>query len=90
MDGPVWASSSNVWCGTVASIGSSEWALQAATYRYGVDGTRNAKTVNGTGIELTWTDGGGLPMLLGQHQGSATTWLIYGPGDIPIEQIDPA
>ncbi|MFN8018818.1 MAG: FG-GAP-like repeat-containing protein [Acidimicrobiales bacterium] len=86
----IWWGTDRAGFGTAAAdVGLANPTSLTATYRYGVDGTRNAKTVNGTGIEFTWTDGGGLAMLLGQHQGAASTWLIYGPGDTPIEQIEP-
>jgi RHS repeat-associated protein len=59
----------------------------SATYAYGADGTRTAKTVDGTATTFTYSDHGGLPLLLKQTTGSATTYLIYGPGGQPIEQI---
>ncbi|HMS88221.1 MAG TPA: RHS repeat-associated core domain-containing protein, partial [Acidimicrobiales bacterium] len=58
-------------------------------------GLRSAKeleTADGTGVEArqehTWTAAGGLPLLLAEHQGSTTSYLVYGPGGTPIYQIN--
>jgi RHS repeat-associated protein len=60
------------------------------TYRYSSDGLRSAKTgPTGVRTEFTWTAHGGLALLLGQHRGTATTWVIQGPGGQPVQQINP-
>jgi RHS repeat-associated protein len=59
-----------------------------ASYRYGTDGLRAGKTVNSaTEQQFTWSEGSGLPLLLAQHQGASSTYLLYGPGDQPVAQI---
>lgn len=57
-----------------------------ATYSYNGDGLRFAKTVNGTTTDFAW-DGvsDAVPQLLTAGQ----TNYLYGPGGLPIEQIDP-
>ncbi len=57
-------------------------------YSYGSDGIRSKKQgPSGPATEFTWSAGGGMPLLLGEHTGSTDTWIIYGPGGQPIEQI---
>ncbi len=52
----------------------------SAGYRYNGVGLRTGKTVGSTSTPFTW-DGGNLI-------GDGTTSYIYGPGGLPIEQID--
>lgn len=58
----------------------------ASTYKYDGDGLRSSKTP--AGGSQTWTAWdtvtGSVPLLLSD---SSTTFYIYGPGDVPIEQI---
>ena len=73
---------------------SGNWGTGAATsltssYRYDTGGTRAAKTVGTTTSEFTWTASGGLPLMLGQHDTAGSSWIIYGPGGQPIEEIRP-
>jgi RHS repeat-associated protein len=76
-------------------IGSFTQPTRTWRYDYDTSGLRSAKeleTADGTGIEArqehTWTAAGGLPLLLAEHQGSATSYLVYGPGGTPIYQIN--
>lgn len=57
------------------------------TYTYDGDGLRATKTTNDTTTEYTWTQAGGLPLLLQQDDGTSITNLIYGPGGMPIAEI---
>lgn len=71
-------------------IGFPSGPTLEASYRYNASGLRAGKTVNGdTEQQFTWSADGGLPLLLAEHQGAETTYLIYGPGGQPIAQIDP-
>ncbi|WP_426573905.1 RHS repeat-associated core domain-containing protein [Aquihabitans sp. McL0605] len=80
---------------------SADWLLDVTgylaqptstyAYRYDTTGTRASKTdPTGATTEFTYSAGAGLPLLLRQKTGSASTWVIYGPGGQPIEQIDSA
>ncbi|MBP7631417.1 MAG: hypothetical protein KA758_13265 [Acidimicrobiales bacterium] len=76
-------------------IGSFTQPTRTWRYDYDTSGLRSAKelvTADGTGIEArqehTWTAAGGLPLLLAEHQGAATSYLVYGPGGTPIYQIN--
>jgi RHS repeat-associated protein len=76
-------------------IGSFTQPTRTWRYDYDTSGLRSAKeleTADGTGIEArqehTWTAAGGLPLLLAEHQGSTTSYLVYGPGGTPIYQIN--
>lgn len=84
----------------VASNNAGNWTLDVAgyltqpastwKYRYDAAGTRQAKTApDGTDTTFTYSSAPGLPMLLTQTTGASTTALIYGPGDQPIEQVNP-
>ncbi|MBK6856482.1 MAG: RHS repeat-associated core domain-containing protein [Microthrixaceae bacterium] len=64
-------------------------------YEYDTTGMRTAKQLDdtaGTGAEWrkehTWTASGGLPLLLAEHQGAQSAYVIYGPGGTPIYQIN--
>lgn len=90
----MWWGTSRAGFGTDgAHIGLTAQTEMEASYRYGVDGLRAAKTVDATTTEFTWSAGGGLPLLLGEHvetsAGVDETWLVHGPGGRPIAQIDP-
>lgn len=58
-----------------------------ATYTYNGDGLRQAKTVSGTSDSLTWDVAEGIPQLLVDATSSATTYVVYGAGGAPVEQI---
>jgi RHS repeat-associated protein len=60
-----------------------------ATYGYDSDGLRTAKTVGTTTTQFTWNRAAGLPLLLSQHEGAATTRIVYGPGGTPLYQDGP-
>jgi len=50
-----------------------------------------SKAVSGTTTQFTWNPAGGLPALLQDKAGAANpTSYIYGPGGLPVEQIDPS
>lgn len=86
----VWWGTSRAGFGTdAAQIGLDPEAGDGSTYRYDAGGLRSGKTVNGTVTTFTWSDGGPLPQLLGEHTGSSSTWILYGPGGQPFEQIGP-
>ena len=64
-------------------------------YEYDTTGMRTAKQLDntsGTGAEWrkehTWTASGGLPLLLAEHQGTQSAYVIYGPGGTAIYQIN--
>jgi RHS repeat-associated protein len=64
-------------------------------YEYDTTGMRTAKQLDntaGTGVEWrkehTWTASGGLPLLLSEHQGAQSAYVIYGPGGTAIYQIN--
>lgn len=58
----------------------------ASTYKYDGDGLRSSKTP--AGVSQTWTAWdtvtAGVPLLLSD---ASTTFYVYGPDDVPIEQI---
>jgi RHS repeat-associated protein len=55
-------------------------------YTYDGSGLRISQTIAGTKTFLAWQTGRGLPLLLNDGANS----YIYGPGDLPIEQISTA
>ena len=60
-----------------------------ATYAYSGSGLRQSKTVRGTTTQFAWDESAELPLLLQEKAGSANpTSYIYGPGELPLEQID--
>jgi RHS repeat-associated protein len=57
------------------------------TYAYDGDGLRQSKSVSGTTTQYLWSGPGG--NLLQEQAGSANpTLYIYGPGGLPVEQIN--
>jgi RHS repeat-associated protein len=56
-------------------------AAHTASYRYDADGTRLAKTVNGTTTNFVWDD---TTQNLLQE---GTTSYVYGPDGLPLEQV---
>ncbi len=58
------------------------------TYTYNAAGLRMAKTVAGVTTTQTWDLAGGLPLLLEDKTSAATLDYVYGPGGVPLEQIN--
>lgn len=56
----------------------------SATYAYNGDGVRTGKTIARVTEHFLWDKSGGLPLLLAD----ATNSYLYGPGGVPIEQIN--
>jgi RHS repeat-associated protein len=54
------------------------------SYAYDGNGLRAAQTVAGSTSYLAWDAGASLPLLLAD----GTNSYVYGPGDVPIEQIN--
>ncbi|HST56708.1 MAG TPA: DUF6531 domain-containing protein [Solirubrobacteraceae bacterium] len=56
------------------------------TYAFDGNGLRAAQTIGSQMSYLTWDASGGLPLLLGDggHR------YVYGPGGLPVEQVDAA
>jgi len=56
----------------------------SSSYAYNGDGLRMSKTVSGSTSQCLWDAAAALPLLL--KDGS--TAYVYGPGDLPLEQIN--
>jgi RHS repeat-associated protein len=54
------------------------------TYAYNGEGLRASQTISGTTSYLTWDMAEALPLILGD----GTNSYIYGPGGLPVEQIN--
>ena len=54
------------------------------SFAYNGDGLRMTKTVGGTAIPFVWDIAGRLPTLIGD----GTNTYVYGPGGLPVEQIN--
>jgi RHS repeat-associated protein len=54
------------------------------TYAYNGEGLRDSQTISGTTTHLTWDMTESLPLILSDETNS----YIYGPGAIPVEQIN--
>jgi RHS repeat-associated protein len=61
----------------------------ATSYAYNGDGLRASVTNSGITTQETWNTSAGLPLLLAENSGSAATDFVYGPGGVPLEQIQP-
>jgi RHS repeat-associated protein len=79
----------------IDAIGVFKAPTRTWRYEYDTTGMRTAKQLDntaGTGIEWrkehTWTAGSGLPLLLAEHQGAQSAYVIYGPGGTAIYQIN--
>lgn len=59
------------------------------TYTYSGDGLRASITNSGLTTQETWSTGSGLPLLVAETSGGVATDFLYGPGGLPIEQIEP-
>ncbi len=62
--------------------------VTTSSYAYDGDGLRQGKTVNGAATSYTWDTTQGLPTLLQEQTGAATTRYIAGPDGLPLEQVD--
>jgi len=62
---------------------SGETAAIEDSYSYNGDGLLSSQTISGTTSYLTWDTGEELPLLLND----GTNSYIYGPADLPVEQI---
>jgi RHS repeat-associated protein len=60
-----------------------------ATYAYNGDGLRMSRTVSGATTQFTWDGSGSPPLLLEQSGPQGVTDIVYGPGGVPVEQINP-
>ena len=64
-------------------------ATATHTYSYAPDGLRTRKTGPGTNTTFSWDRTSPMPMLLAQNTtGLGTTYYIYGPDGLPVEQIN--
>jgi RHS repeat-associated protein len=54
------------------------------TYAYNGEGLRTSQTINGTTSYFAWDVAEGLPLILND----GTNNYIYGPGGVPVEQIN--
>ncbi len=54
------------------------------TYSYDGNNLRQSQTISGTTTYLTWDTAEAIPVILGDETNS----YIYGPGNLPIEQIN--
>jgi RHS repeat-associated protein len=82
-------------------IGSFAQPNDSYRFSYGIDGLRLAKQLDGDTAagylwrnEYTWDTASGLPVILAEHRdsqtplaASGTSYLIYGPGGMPIYQL---
>jgi RHS repeat-associated protein len=64
--------------------------VPTTTYAYNGDGLRTSKTVSGATRAFTWDQAQGLPLMLTEGTAASSTKYIYGPGGLPLQQIDPA
>ena len=83
---------SNATGGTTTSYGYNEAQQLKSftapnitdTYAYDGHGLQTARTHNGSATHLAWDQSTSLPTVLDDGQAS----IIYGPGGLPVEQID--
>lgn len=69
---------------SVSRAGEGEVKKIEDAYAYDGNGLRASQTISGTKKSLAWDVSGGLPLLLSD----GTNSYVYGPGDLPIAQID--
>jgi hypothetical protein len=62
----------------------TETAAIEDSYAYHGDGLRTSETISGTTTYLAWDLAEGLPLILNDGVNS----YIYGPGGLPVEQIN--
>lgn len=72
---------------TLDVIGTFARPVDTYHYTYDSSGLRTSKAADGGATEFTWDQSGGLPLLIEQTTGTTTSYLIYGPGGLPIYQI---
>ncbi len=87
----------NSWAATDLTIDViGYFTAPTRTYRYTYDttGLRASKSLDDEGVtgqgwskEFTWDTSGGLPLLLAEHRGSQTSYVVYGPQGTPIYQV---
>ncbi len=87
----------NSWAATDLTIDViGYFTAPTRTYHYSYDttGLRASKSLDDNGVagagwskEFTWDTSGGLPLLLAEHRGSQTSYLVYGPQGTPIYQV---
>jgi RHS repeat-associated protein len=76
---------------TIDVVGHFAQPSTTVTYAYGADGLRTSATqASGFDIDYTWSAAIGLPLLLAEHRGTATSYLVYGPGGAPLYQVTAA
>lgn len=74
----------------VQTVGWYEESTRTWAYAYDADGLRASKTSpGGEATGYTWSSGTGLPLLLTEHGPEGDTHVIYGPGNLPVAQINP-
>jgi RHS repeat-associated protein len=73
-------------------IDVSGWYVPTLTtwrYTYDGDGLRRTKTGPLGTTSFVWSQAEGLAMLLTETAGQHSTYYLYGPGGLPVEQINP-
>ncbi len=71
-------------------VGSFSPTRDTWTYTYDPTGMRATKKRTGGNLTTySWDHASRLPMLLTETTGGATTYYIYGPGGLPVSQINP-
>ncbi|MGQ0616020.1 MAG: hypothetical protein ACT4PW_03370, partial [Acidimicrobiia bacterium] len=73
------------WSNTTGAPPASE----STAYTYTADGLRNTKTTTAGTTTYLWDRASSLPLLLAETTNGLTTRYLYGPGDLPIEQVNP-
>ena len=76
----------------VAVIGyyTSTAVALATSYTYDTTGLRHTRTTADAQVTtFDWDTNAGLPLLVAETTGTDTTRYIYGPGALPVEQINP-
>jgi RHS repeat-associated protein len=63
-------------------------AVRQARYSYDADGQRRTKTTRAGATTYQWDQSAGLELLLTEAGADNTIRYLYGPGGLPVEQID--
>jgi RHS repeat-associated protein len=68
----------------------TSWTQGSATASYGYngDGLRMSKTSAGATSQFVWDQSSGLPLLLRDGPSTNSTYYVYGPGGVPVEQVN--